>query len=301
MSYVGFGRKIQLRILFLCLFLIFLASLRLYLHKDSSAFSSNMYGGDNEFLLVNKHYTYSQEDLKINGDQYMQSNPKLVDKLRTKFIVPPSSEPYHIETTDLDPSMGQSAEVRKALKDMKNGFFIECGALDGETRSNTLFMERYLDWTGLLIEADPLNFYDMLKKHRKAHMSPSCLSITPFATVVRFEQNRNMGKISEKNEDVTKRYVDVQCFPLYTYLLAMNRTTVDYFSLDVEGSELEVLKTIPFDKVNIRTLSVEWTHVKEGKEEIKKYMEALGYYVFSEVTNENLLANDWIFVKNEAR
>jgi hypothetical protein len=29
-------------------------------------------------------------------------------------------------------------------------------------------------------------------------------------------------------------------------------STVDYFSLDVEGNELQVLKTIPFDKIDIR-------------------------------------------------
>ena len=46
--------------------------------------------------------------------------------------------------------------------------------------------------------------------------------------------------------------MDVQCFPLYSYLRALNRTKVDYFSLDVEGSELDVLRTIPFEKLDIR-------------------------------------------------
>lgn len=50
--------------------------------------------------------------------------------------------------------------------------------------------------------------------------------------------------------------VNVQCFPLYTYLLALNVTVIDYFSLDVEGSELNVLKTIPFDKIDIRVSSI---------------------------------------------
>jgi len=32
----------------------------------------------------------------------------------------------------------------------------------------------------------------------------------------------------------------VACFPLHALLVAMNRTTVDYMSLDVEGYELDV-------------------------------------------------------------
>lgn len=67
----------------------------------------------------------------------------------------------------------------------KNGFFIECGAYDGETRSNTLFLERFNGWTGLLIEADPINFTKMLRKNRRAYLSPTCLGVIEKPTVVR--------------------------------------------------------------------------------------------------------------------
>ena len=50
----------------------------------------------------------------------------------------------------------------------ENGFFIECGALDGETRSNTLFFEIFRNLTGLLIEADPINYQQLLSRNRKA-------------------------------------------------------------------------------------------------------------------------------------
>ena len=43
-----------------------------------------------------------------------------------------------------------------------------------------------------------------------------------------------------------------QCFPLYSFMLALNLTTIDYFSLDVEGVEFKVLVNIPWHKVNIR-------------------------------------------------
>jgi len=44
----------------------------------------------------------------------------------------------------------------------------------------------------------------------------------------------------------------VQCFPFYSLLLAVNQTTVDYFSLDIEGHEKRVLETIPWEKVDIK-------------------------------------------------
>lgn len=66
----------------------------------------------------------------------------------------------------------------------KNGIFIEVGALDGETRSNTLYLERYLNWTGLLIEPDPLNFVRLVRRNRKAWLSPTCLSVKPHPEIV---------------------------------------------------------------------------------------------------------------------
>ena len=66
----------------------------------------------------------------------------------------------------------------------KDGFFIECGALDGETRSNTLFFERFRNWTGLLIEADPINYQQILLKNRKAYMVPSCAAVTDYPAEV---------------------------------------------------------------------------------------------------------------------
>ena len=48
-----------------------------------------------------------------------------------------------------------------------------------------------------------------------------------------------------------KDFPTVQCFPLYSILLAVNRTTVDYLSLDVEGHEMQIIKTIPWHKINV--------------------------------------------------
>ena len=50
--------------------------------------------------------------------------------------------------------------------------------------------------------------------------------------------------------------VTIQCFPFYSVLLAVGQTQIDFFSLDVEGHELKILKTIPWHKVDIKVRDV---------------------------------------------
>ena len=52
----------------------------------------------------------------------------------------------------------------------------------------------------------------------------------------------------------------VQCFPLYSVLVALGNPKIDYFSLDIEGAELVVLQTVPWNKVNMTLIEVEVNH-----------------------------------------
>ena len=72
---------------------------------------------------------------------------------------------------------------------------------------------------------------------------------------VTFRQAFNLGKVVKINSEIKELNEDnlanVICFPLFGVLKAINVTKVDYFSLDVEGNEMDVLRTIPFDEVDI--------------------------------------------------
>ena len=70
---------------------------------------------------------------------------------------------------------------------------------------------------------------------------------------VKYRQNFNVGKVMSEGAPLKKdvNYTDVTCFPLFGVLRAMNVSKVDYFSLDVEGNEMDVLRTIPFDDLDI--------------------------------------------------
>jgi hypothetical protein len=64
-----------------------------------------------------------------------------------------------------------------------------------------------------------------------------------------------LGKIDNIISDIKKSKIGhavVQCIPITTLLLALNKREVDYFSLDVEGNELEVLRTIDFKQIDIK-------------------------------------------------
>lgn len=72
---------------------------------------------------------------------------------------------------------------------------------------------------------------------------------------------------------------------------------MDYFSLDIEGAELQVLETIPFDKVDIKILDIEMNHVGEIFEgtprKVKKLLKKAGYEYFRSIDI------DEVFVKKE--
>ena len=70
-------------------------------------------------------------------------------------------------STHLNGQFNQAQNISGLLKNMKNGFFIECGAADGESFSNSLLFEMRHQWTGLLIEANPYSFSQLMEKNRK--------------------------------------------------------------------------------------------------------------------------------------
>ena len=206
------------------------------------------------------------------------------------------------------------------------GFFIEAGASGGEVLSNTLYFEKKFNWTGLLVEPNPYWWKELKSKNRNAWILPHCLSTDKKVQVIDFyafsttNNVKLMGtefgfsshnadelkfdeKFYEKNSDSLKK-IKVQCFPLQAILKAMNLPIVNYFSLDIEGPEYEVLKTLEFSKlsdilvlgVEIIPSAVQIVFRKKSKisrkKQIHDYMKQNGY----EFTDTVDIANNF-FVK----
>ncbi|CAH1803378.1 unnamed protein product [Owenia fusiformis] len=226
------------------------------------------------------------------------SNPSdehLVEHVKLNWIHPPSAEiPKMKEPINHHFSQhGQSEYIDNLLKGKTNGFFIECGAFNGKELSNSLFFERYRNWTGLLVEPNKRVFQELLNLKRKSFAANVLLcpdNTSRKSTFVDADYLSGMKENVQLRADAiakSKTYL-VQCFTLYTLLLAVGVTRVDYFSLDVEGAEISILKTIPFDKIYIKTLSVEYLFndgqsidkekTQKNLKVIRDFFEQLGFY-----------------------
>ncbi|KAA0195004.1 hypothetical protein HAZT_HAZT007859, partial [Hyalella azteca] len=257
--------------------------------------SARAFSGSSEFVPNSRRVIGFRD---INSEETRSDDPRLIDLIRKLYLIPASAEPYAL-SGQMYLSDGQSKVVDKLFKQKVNtrgdddnktypcsitslqthGVFVECGAYDGEFLSNTLFLERFRAWTGLLMEPEPSNFEALKRRRRKALISNSCLSNKPHPSEVGLltipfvlvscncfilRQERYLSETLDVTNISYDRqtfgtgltgdvsYKIVQCFPFYTFLLATNITAIDYFSLDVEGQELNVLKTIPWHQVDIK-------------------------------------------------
>ena len=117
-----------------------------------------------------------------------------------------------------------------------------------------------------------------------------------FLFQLKFQESDTMkGMISSEGN------LEVPCYPLYSLLLALNISKVDFFSLDVEGFEYQVLQSIPFDKVDISVLAVELKHGNYSSNEVKQMMKERRYRADKDMAVDDSVrhfwVNDTIFVK----
>ncbi|XP_037800719.1 uncharacterized protein LOC119595677 isoform X3 [Penaeus monodon] len=200
-------------------------------------------------------------------------DPVLREYVKRRLIQPPAVGDYKLLKPDRThfSQFTQSQIANNLLKGLDKGFFLEAGALDGEDKSNTLFFERERSWTGLLVEPDPSQFKVLISKKRKAYSINAAFSLSNSSDVVKFMPARGLGHLIPGS----KKGILVKTVPIATMLQALGVTQIDFFSLDIEGVELQVLATFPWNEVKIRLMCIEVNHV--GFEPVYSFMKKHGY------------------------
>ncbi len=170
------------------------------------------------------------------------------------------------------------------------GIFVDVGANDGVTLSNSFFFEKRRGWTGLCVEPLPEIFEKLCKAREKAFCENVCVSetegILDFAMVEGGGDMLSgiveaMDKRHHRRIEKEKGHVKILRLPslrLQTLLEKYGLDHVDFLSIDTEGSELEVLRSLDFEKTKVGAICVENNN---GKRDVRAYLEKRGfvYYV----------------------
>jgi len=153
-----------------------------------------------------------------------------------------------------------------------DGIFLELGACDGLIYSNTMFFERYLGFKGVLIE--PLkNFYDELIKNRPNNICYNNAISSNESDVEILEGGACSGIKQHMNKTFIDKWhskssiIKVKTKTLSNIFQEKGIKYIDFFSLDVEGGELDVLKTIIWDNITIYLICIELDNHDEEKNE----------------------------------
>jgi FkbM family methyltransferase len=159
------------------------------------------------------------------------------------------------------------------FKGFKNGFFMDVGAYDGLHINNTLYFEKNNNWTGINVE--PIKeVYDKLVVNR-----PNCINLNCAVSnnngSAEFIKNKGYCEmISGLKEQYDPRHkdrlnwelqniggesqiIEVNTQKIETICDNNNIKHINYLSIDVEGAEFDVIKSINFNKIFIDVIGFE--------------------------------------------
>ncbi|KAJ3227744.1 hypothetical protein HK099_000417 [Clydaea vesicula] len=166
------------------------------------------------------------------------------------------------------------------------GIYIEFGARDGISESNTYFYEKVLGWKGLMVEVMEAEYKQLVKNR------PNTLTINgaicPKPGFIQFSVSQIGGwhgiadSIPEARKDKEAKLITVPCYILNDVIEKAGFKRIDWMSVDTEGSEYDVLAAFDFGKVIIDYIQVEClTFEKVKMEKIINLMESRGYELFN--------------------
>ncbi|KAH3703235.1 uncharacterized protein LOC127860525 [Dreissena polymorpha] len=264
---------------------------------------------ENVYSLTNPRRIWDPVDLKADGqassDQRVNSTPTVSDRIRQVLIHGNGSYNLHPDLRNKNSfsQYGQDKYLSNHFGSKRNGFFVEIGAYDGQSLSNTLLFEMKNNWTGLLIEANPHMFSNIASVNRNCYAINCCLGYTntsltftlagmiSSADAVMTAQHRNRinsERVNFKNDKTYSKAVTVQCYSLFDILNVIGTRKVDYFSLDVEGAELYILESIDWNQIDIDVFTIE---TDQHRDKIMSFMKDHEYRWLTH------LIGDDIFIK----
>jgi FkbM family methyltransferase len=182
---------------------------------------------------------------------------------------------------------------KKLLKylNFKDGFYIECGANDGVNQSNTWYFEKVLNWRGILIEPNKTSFKNLKNNRSSKNIFKNVALVSEdFKNKneeIYLSENNLESKLTNIANPLSQK---VATETLNNILKELNVNKINFFSLDVEGYEEEVLKGLNLNIFDIDYILIETNNF--GK--INFMLKNCNYLL-----QEKLSFHDYLFKKNK--
>ncbi len=168
----------------------------------------------------------------------------------------------------------------------RNGYFVEFGATDGVTLSNTCLLERGYGWSGILAEPFPV-WHAVLAANRRAAIDHRCIwsaSGEEMAFIASREPElAGLRATADEDMHAARRVagageIEVPTVSLNDLLEEHGAPRdIDYLSVDTEGSEFDILAAFDFSRYRIRIISVEHNYMDTKREAIRQLLAQHGY------------------------
>ena len=198
------------------------------------------------------------------------------------------------------------------FKGFKNGFFVDIGAHNGKNINNTLYFEKNNNWTGLNVE--PIkNVFDKLVINRPNNINLNCAVCnnngeTEFIYNKGYSEmisglkdtydSRHWERLQKeiKTKNSITELIKVKTKKLETICDENNISHINYLSIDVEGAEFEVIKSINFNKVFIDVIGFE-NNYGDTSIPIIKYLEDKNFVIIHKSQDIFMIHKNSIFNK----
>jgi len=186
------------------------------------------------------------------------------------------------------PAQGQLFQDLWALYELdgkEGGYFVEFGATNGITMSNSHVLEHQYGWQGIVAEPNP-EYHERLGRERNCNISHKCVYSRSGETMNFLCTEKAMFSRLEAinpedhNEEAMRsnhKEVPVETISLNDLLDEYNAPAeIDYMSVDTEGSELEILSAFDFTRRQVKLFTIEHNFTPL-RAEIHELMTANGY------------------------
>jgi FkbM family methyltransferase len=170
-----------------------------------------------------------------------------------------------------------------SLNEKKKGFFLEVGVGNGRLISNTYMLEKHYSWSGILVEPNRsfhphIVFCRTAKLDCRAAASSSGKKLRFDEFTSAGEHSRISGTVGHKINSAILQY-DVQSVALTELLLENGAPSeIDYLSLDTEGSEVDILLGIDFNKFRFNVMTIEHNYDYKRLNQIDEILLPNGYH-----------------------